>query len=1011
MRIMNSILLSLTVFLLIAASVSVVSANTLCVSSEIREDNYTNIREALEHAHNGDKILVYPGNYTENVVVNLTDICILSASGKAADTIVQAADANESVFYVSADGVKIGGLTIQGSDRAGIELNSSDGHMILSNTITGNLAGILLNFSSKDTIYRNNLEENFVGVGVQASDDSMVAENMLKNNFAATMLYSGAKNCFSKNTLNDNSLGLILYDSEDNEVTGNTIRNSEEGFILASSEYNSFSRNIITDTLTGFTLQESENNDFTENAVHSPETAVMVNSSSDNCFSRNVFTGASEKPLLSESGNEKISETLAETSENPLLNILKGGNSSEIFAENSERLLLHESENESVLESKRSYAGVAVMVDSSERNNFHENTFTNNSVGCILKQTQNNEFADNCLEDGEVGVILFLSKNNLITSNTLTNMEYGFILEASENNEFARNEVDQSEIALRMESGNNNKISENKFINNIAGVLTAECENNEFSENAMSNGMYAMMIFESNNSTISENEFSNNFVGVIAGGANETTFIKNNISINLLNSTPKDSSNCLLYNSYLGDNTTLDRDELFENVLLKQNEFLEEDDLSTNDLLVKKVLLNTNQLFEREEPLGESWNFGVVLESSNNSSLEGNRISDNYCGLLLAETQNSTLSGNWLENNNFGLILYNSSESLVYNNYLNNTNNTAFEIENIVSTIIQDPENNPDCIWNISKTEGLNIVGGPYLGGNFWAKPDGTGFSQTHLDTDKDGICDLQYNITEDGFNIDFLPLSDAPGKEVECEGNDEEKYNSEESSGGSSQQYLPDSSSNTEHSDSSQQKVNAGTEVKFTFREPKNDISRVSFKSSKYSGLVGIRIGTADLNETEGIEETGSKAYRYVEILVGNKAFESSDNIANGNIEFRVTRSWMTENDINPETISLNRLEDKGWKQLETENTGKDGDYYYFRTQTPGFSCFAITGEQYTGKGSSEQKSESSEEILTGEAEDLTGEAAKEQANTEEKEKAPGFGIILSGSGGLLARACFKRR
>ena len=62
---------------------------------------------------------------------------------------------SESVFYISADGVKIGGLTIQGSERAGIELDSSDGHMILSNRILGNPAGILLNFSNEDTIYRN----------------------------------------------------------------------------------------------------------------------------------------------------------------------------------------------------------------------------------------------------------------------------------------------------------------------------------------------------------------------------------------------------------------------------------------------------------------------------------------------------------------------------------------------------------------------------------------------------------------------------------------------------------------------------------------------------------------------------------------------------------------------------------------------------------------------------------------------------------------------------------------
>ena len=61
-------------------------------------------------------------------------------------------------------------------------------------------------------------------------------------------------------------------------------------------------------------------------------------------------------------------------------------------------------------------------------------------------------------------------------------------------------------------------------------------------------------------------------------------------------------------------------------------------------------------------------------------------------------------------------------------------------------------------IWNITKQPGTNIIGGPYLGGNFWAYPNGTGFSQTCPDNDKDGICDVRYTLDEN--NIDYLPLA-----------------------------------------------------------------------------------------------------------------------------------------------------------------------------------------------------------------------------------------------------------
>jgi hypothetical protein len=49
-------------------------------------------------------------------------------------------------------------------------------------------------------------------------------------------------------------------------------------------------------------------------------------------------------------------------------------------------------------------------------------------------------------------------------------------------------------------------------------------------------------------------------------------------------------------------------------------------------------------------------------------------------------------------------------------------------------------------------------VGGSYLGGNFWAQPDGNGFSQKCKDSEPDGICDMPYEINSN--NIDYLPLT-----------------------------------------------------------------------------------------------------------------------------------------------------------------------------------------------------------------------------------------------------------
>jgi len=59
-------------------------------------------------------------------------------------------------------------------------------------------------------------------------------------------------------------------------------------------------------------------------------------------------------------------------------------------------------------------------------------------------------------------------------------------------------------------------------------------------------------------------------------------------------------------------------------------------------------------------------------------------------------------------------------------------------------------------------TPSMNIIGGPYQGGNFWANPSGTGFSQTCIDNDINGICDSSYSISS--VDIDYLPLTISGG-------------------------------------------------------------------------------------------------------------------------------------------------------------------------------------------------------------------------------------------------------
>ena len=132
---------------------------------------------------------------------------------------------------------------------------------------------------------------------------------------------------------------------------------------------------------------------------------------------------------------------------------------------------------------------------------------------------------------------------------------------------------------------------------------------------------------------------------------------------------------------------------------------------------------------------------GVVISGFNISGA----TDSSKAGICLYNTYNTLLSNNIVSENNYGIYLHSSGNNVIYNNHVNNPVNIYF---NGTST---------GNIWNTTKTAGVNVAGGPYIGGNFWHKPDGTGFSQVAEDPDGDGICDSVYDLLTD--NIDHLPL------------------------------------------------------------------------------------------------------------------------------------------------------------------------------------------------------------------------------------------------------------
>jgi PGF-pre-PGF domain-containing protein len=108
---------------------------------------------------------------------------------------------------------------------------------------------------------------------------------------------------------------------------------------------------------------------------------------------------------------------------------------------------------------------------------------------------------------------------------------------------------------------------------------------------------------------------------------------------------------------------------------------------------------------------------------------------------------------------------------------------------------------------------------------------------------------------------------------------------------------------------------------------------------------LTNVKITVAKLDSkpsTVPIDVSG-KVYQYLEI---NRTVITDNDIKTLKFNFTVNKSWVTSNNINKATISLNRYYNDRWYTLPTNSSGENSSYLYFVAESPGFSIFAVTGE-----------------------------------------------------------------
>ncbi|WP_210409200.1 PGF-pre-PGF domain-containing protein [Methanococcoides methylutens] len=137
----------------------------------------------------------------------------------------------------------------------------------------------------------------------------------------------------------------------------------------------------------------------------------------------------------------------------------------------------------------------------------------------------------------------------------------------------------------------------------------------------------------------------------------------------------------------------------------------------------------------------------------------------------------------------------------------------------------------------------------------------------------------------------------------------------------------------------------NKDSKIIYHFEEEDDKIEYIGFYSLKNSGRISATIEVLNGKSTLVTENPPGIAYQHMNIWVGKAGFATETNIVDPVIGFRVSKSWIVENDINETTITLCRNHDGKWTQLSTTILNEDMEYIYFEATTPGFSPFAIVG------------------------------------------------------------------
>ena len=236
-------------------------------------ERFERIQDAIDHADNGQTVLIPAGVFHESIVI---DKQITLSGENMKSTILDGSGFND-VIYVVADNVTLNGFSIRdlnninnSDDDAGVDIRSESNHISYINFSENANYGIYLNNAHFNQIEHCQFYNNGEG-GIYS--------------------YYSNNNSFENNSFLNSSHGLFLFFNHDGKVVSNKISShSLKGLYFYACRYHLISDNIFSKNERGINIKGSKNNTITENMITQNNIGIYLCCSGiDNLIYKNVF--------------------------------------------------------------------------------------------------------------------------------------------------------------------------------------------------------------------------------------------------------------------------------------------------------------------------------------------------------------------------------------------------------------------------------------------------------------------------------------------------------------------------------------------------------------------------------------------------------------------------------------------------------------------------------------------------------------------------------------------------